>query len=128
VTHGPLSTCAVGDQCKQLALLASVCCPFFASLSALPLQPPLMDSLFDPSISLCLSSNSVVRNGSEGVIELLERDHSVTVVIESSHKRVLFVVAQIDVQTKTIIIYKLSVRDNGCLIVLNMENRVSFYL
>ena len=42
-----------------------------------------MDSLFDPSISLCLSSNSVVRNGSEGVIELLERDHSVTVVIES---------------------------------------------
>ena len=108
--------------------LASVCCPFFASLSALPLQPPLMDSLFDPSISLCLSSNSVVRNGSEGVIELLERDLSVTVVIESSHKRVLFVVAQIDVQTKTIIIYKLSVRDNGCLIVLNMENRVSFYL
>ena len=87
-----------------------------------------MDSLFDPSISLCLSSNSVVRNGSEGVIELLERDHSVTVVIESSHKRVLFVVAQIDVQTIIIIIYKLSVRDNGCLIVLNMENRVSFYL
>lgn len=86
-----------------------------------------MDSLFDPSISLCLSSNSVVRNGSEGVIELLERDHSVTVVIESSHKRVLFVVAQIDVQTINII-YKLSVRDNGCLIVLNMENRVSFYL
>ena len=86
-----------------------------------------MDSLFDPSISLCLSSNSVVRNGSEGVIELLERDHSVTVVIESSHKRVLFMVAQIDVQTINII-YKLSVRDNGCLIVLNMENRVSFYL
>jgi len=109
--------------------MASVCCPFFASPSVLPLlQPPLMDSLFDPSISLCLSSNSVVRNGSEGVIELLERDHSVTVVIESSHKRVLFVVAQIDVQTINIIIYKLSVRDNGSLIVLNMEIRVSFYL
>ncbi len=128
MTRGPLSTLCSWRSVQTTCTLASVCCPFFASLSALPLQPPLMDSLFDPSISLCLSSNSVVRNGSEGVIELLERDHSVTVVIESSHKRVLFVVAQIDVQTKTIIIYKLSVRDNGCLIVLNMENRVSFYL
>ena len=128
MTHGPLSTLCSWRSVQTACTLASVCCPFFASLSALPLQPPLMDSLFDPSISLCLSSNSVVRNGSEGVIELLERDHSVTVVIESSHKRVLFVVAQIDVQTKTIIINKLSVRDNGCLIVLNMENRVSFYL
>ena len=99
-----------------------------APLSALPRQqPPLMDSLCDPSSSLSLSSNSVVSDGGEGVIELLEGDHSVTVVIESSHKRVLFVVAQIDVQTISIIIYKLSVRDNG-LIVLNMENRVSFYL
>jgi phage gp45-like len=42
---------------------------------------------------LCLSSNSVVSDGGEGVIELLDGNHSVTIVIKSSHKRVLFVAA-----------------------------------
>jgi hypothetical protein len=45
-------------------------------------------------VSLSLSSNSVGVDGGKGVIELLKGDDSVTVVIESSHKRALFVVAK----------------------------------
>ena len=54
-------------------------------------------------LHVSLSSNSVGVDGGEGVIELLKGDDSVTVMIESSHKRVLFVVAKIDVQPKGII-------------------------
>ena len=61
----------------------------------------------------CLSSNSVGVDGGKGIIELLKGDDAVAVVVESSHKRVLFVVAKIDVHPTRIIINDLSVRDNG---------------
>lgn len=56
----------------------------------------------DPSFCRTLSplSSSLSSScGGEGVVELFKRDDAVAIVVESSHKSVLFVVAQVDVHS-----------------------------
>ena len=76
----------------SLAHSLQVDCVSVPPLSAA--EPTISLSVTHPSLCLSLSSNSVGVDGGKGVIELLKGDDSVTVVIESSHKRALFMVAK----------------------------------